>query len=447
MPMAVSGTGSHVESEALLRRGEKVIAGGVVSLNRKVEPAIAFVRAKGSRIWDADGREYLDYHAAFAPHLLGHNDPGVNAAVVQAMEDGWSLMGSGTTPWEVRVAELLCDAVAGLERVQLTNSGSEATANAIRLSRAWTGRQDIVLTLGGYNGWHNDVARTVMPAAAEIGARVSPGEYPFLPMSAGIPEEVRRRVHVVNFNDIASVEHVLERHPIACILTEPVLQNIGVLPPRPGYLKELRRLSSRHGAVLIFDEVKTGFRSALGGYQSIAGVTPDLSVFGKAVANGYPLGVIGGRADIMELVAAKDPARRVLISGTYNGHPMTVAAAIATLERLTRGGGELYRSLEARGARLQAGLEALYREKGWKAVVSRIGSAFCTYFSDHVPVDWHDLAASHDFDLDRRYRRQLIHHGVYHFPLPTKQGSLSAAHTDEDIDRTLDLTRVAMSRV
>src|SRR5262249_27695154 len=143
----------------------------------------------------------------------------------------------------------------------LTNSGSEATANAIRLSRAWTGRQDIVLTLGGYNGWHNDVARTVMPTSEEIGARVSPGEYPFLPMSGGIPEEVRRRVHVVNFNDAASVEHVLQKYPVACVLTEPVLQNIGVVPPRPGYLQELRRICSRHGTVLIFDEVKTGFRS------------------------------------------------------------------------------------------------------------------------------------------------------------------------------------------
>jgi glutamate-1-semialdehyde 2,1-aminomutase len=448
MPMAASGTGSrHAESEALLRRGEDVIAGGVVSLNRKVEPAIAFVRGRGSRIWDADGREYIDYHAAFAPHLLGHNDPEVNAAVVQAMEDGWSLMGSGTTPWEVRLAELLCGAVPGLEKVQLMNSGSEATANAIRLARAWTGREDIVLTLGGYNGWHNDVARTVMPAPAEIGARVSPGEYPFLPMSAGIPEEVRRRVHVVNYNDPASVEHVLQKYPIACVLTEPVLQNIGVVPPRPGYLQELRKICSRHGALLIFDEVKTGFRSALGGYQSIAGVTPDLSVFGKAVANGYPLGVIGGRADVMELVAAKDPARRVLISGTYNGHPMTVAAAIATLERLSREDGEIYRTLEARGERLQKGLEGLYREKGCPAVVSRIGSAFCTYFSDHVPVDWHDLAASHDFALDRRYRRELIDHGVYHFPLPVKQGSISAAHSDEDIDRTLEMTREALSKV
>jgi glutamate-1-semialdehyde 2,1-aminomutase len=453
MPMAASGTGKTaaaarpVASEELFRRSRDVIAGGVVSLNRKVQPALAFVRAEGSRIWDADGREYIDYHAAFAPHLLGHNDPEVNGAVVRAMQEGWSLMGSGTTPWEVRLAELLRAAVPSLEKLQLTNSGSEATAHAIRLSRAWTGRNEILLTLGGYDGWHNDVARTVMPTLDQIGPRVSPGAYPFLPLSAGIPEEVRKRVHVVNFNDSASVEDVLRRRPVACVLTEPVLQNVGVLPPRPGYLQELRRLCTQYGTLLVFDEVKTGFRAALGGYQSISGVTPDLSVFGKAVANGYPLGVIGGRGDVMNLFDDPDPARRVLVAGTYNGHPMTVAAAIATLERLGREGGELYRTLELRGARLQAGLEALYREKGWSAVVSRIGSAFCTYFGDHVPVDWHDLAAGHDFDLDRRYRRALIDHGIYHFPLPAKQGSLSAAHSDADIDRTLEMTQAAMSAV
>ncbi|HXX95110.1 MAG TPA: aminotransferase class III-fold pyridoxal phosphate-dependent enzyme, partial [Planctomycetota bacterium] len=319
------------QSEQIARRSAESIAGGVVSLNRKVDPPIAFVRARGSRLWDADGKEYIDYHAAFAPHILGHNDPEVNAAVRKAMEDGWSLMGSGPTPWEMTLAELLRDSVPSLESVQLANTGSEATAHAIRLARAWTGHDDIIVTLGGYNGWHNDVARTVMPPLSEIGLRVSPGEYRFLPLSAGIPRDVQRRVHVVNFNDAESVEYVMHRHPVACVLTEPVLQNIGVVPPRTGYLQALRTLCDRHGALLVFDEVKTGFRSALGGYQSIAGVRPDLSVFGKAVANGYPLGVIGGRADILRLFDAKDPHRRVLISGTYNGHPMNVAAAIATV--------------------------------------------------------------------------------------------------------------------
>ena len=430
----------YAESETLAKRSAKSIAGGVVSLNRKVDPAIVFVRAQGSRLWDADGNEYIDYHAAFAPHLLGHNDPGVNAAVKEAMDRGWSLVGSGPTPWEMRLAELLRQAVPTLENVQLTNTGSEATAHAIRLARAWTGRDDIVVTLGGYNGGHNDVARTVMPSLQEVGPQVSPGEYRFLPLSAGIPEEVRRRVHVVNFNDLDSVEYVLRRYPVACVLTEPVLQNIGVVPPLPGYLEGLRTLCDRAGAVLVFDEVKTGFRCALGGYQSIAGVRPDLSVFGKAVANGYPLGVIGGRSEIMDLFDAKDPLRRVLISGTYNGHPLNVAAAIATVERLLQGGGEVYRRLETLGARLQAGLESIAAAKGIRARVSRIGSAFCTYFVDRLPIDWHDLATHHDFDLDRRMRRELIQRGVYHFPLPCKQGSISAAHTESDILRTLEIT-------
>jgi len=433
------------ESETIARRSAESIAGGVVSLNRKVDPAIVFVRAQGSRLWDADGNEFVDYHAAFAPHLLGHNDPGVNGAVREAMERGWSLVGSGPTPWELKLAELIRRAVPTVESVQLANTGSEATAHAIRLSRAWTGRDDILLMLGGYNGWHNDVARTVMPSLDDIGPRVSPGEYPFLPLSAGIPKDVTRRVHIVNYNDPESVEYVMKRHPIACVLTEPVLQNIGIVPPRPGYLAALRELCDRHGALLVFDEVKTGFRAALGGYQSIAGVTPDLSVFGKAVANGYPLGVICGKRDIMRLFDAKDALRRVLISGTYNGHPFNVAAAIATIERLSENGGEVHRRLEALGARMQSGLEKLFAAKGRTVRVSRIGSAFCVYFCDHIPVDWHDLAAHHDFAFDARYRRALIERGVYHFPLPCKQGSISAAHTEADIERTLEITRDALA--
>jgi len=437
----------HRQSALLFKRAATSIAGGVVSINRKVEPQLAFVRGKGSRIWDADGREYLDYHAAFAPHLLGHNDPGVTAAVLKAIEAGHSLMGSGTTPWEVRLAELLREAVPFLERVQITNTGSEATAHAIRLSRAFTGRQDIVLPLGGYNGWHNDVARTVMPPLEQTGPRVSPGEYAFLPLSAGIPEGSRRLVHLVNFNDLASVEYVLQRYPTACVLTEPALQNIGVIPPQPGYLAGLRKLCDRHGALLVFDEVKTGFRAALGGYTERCQVTPDLAVYGKAIANGYPIGVIGGRAEVLDLFAHPDPAKRVLISGTYNAHPFTSAAAIATLERLMHEGGSVYAQLEHLGARLQTGLEALFKERGREAVVSRIGSAFCAYFCDHVPRDWHDLASSHDFEFDRRYRLALINRGIYHFPMPCKQGSISAAHTEADIDHTLETTREVLKKL
>ena len=437
-PQTVAPASAHAQSLSISERSAHVIAGGVVSLNRKVEPQLVFTKAQGSKLTDADGHEYIDYHAAFAPHLLGHNHPVVNDAVKRAMDDNWSLMGSGTTPWELRLAELLTETIASFDTIQVTNTGSEGTAHAIRLSRAHTGRNDIILPVGGYNGWHNEVAREVMAPIAELGPRVSPGEYRFIPLSAGIPEGTRARVHMVNFNDLASVEYVMQRYPIACIMLEPVLQNVGIIPPAPGYLAGLRKLCDQHGVVLVFDEVKTGFRSALGGYQSICGVRPDLSVFGKAIANGYPLGVIGGRHEIMDLFHTPDRAKRVLVAGTYNAHPFNTAAAIATIELLREG--QVHPRLETLGARMQAGLEQIFAERGITAVVSRLASAFCVYFGDHIPVDYHDLCATHDFELDKRYRRALVDRGIYHFPLPCKQGSISFSHSDEDIARTLEIT-------
>lgn len=434
------------ESNAgLNKRAAASIAGGVVSLNRKTEPALAFVKAQGSRLWDADGREFIDYHAAFAPYILGHNHPQVNQAVTEAMSAGWSLMGSGTTPWEIALAETLRACVASLDRVQITNTGSEATAHAIRLSRAFTGREDIILTLGGYNGWHNDVARAVAPSLAAVGPRVSPGEYPFVASSAGVPEGVARRVHIVNYNDAASIEYVMKRYPIACVLTEPVLQNVGVMPPLPGYLQAVRDLCTRNGSVLIFDEVKTGFRAALGGYQSVCGIKPDLSVFGKALANGYPMGAIGGRQDIMDLFDHPDAAKRVLIAGTYNAHPLTVAAALATLNILRANDGAVYRQLDATTGGLTEGLRGIFAAKGVPFTISRLGSAFCVYFMDHVPVDLHDLQTHNEAAFDVKYRRALIERGIYHFPVACKQGSVSAAHTQGDIAKTLEVTREVVS--
>jgi glutamate-1-semialdehyde 2,1-aminomutase len=274
----------------------------------------------------------------------------------------------------------------------------------------------------------------------KVGPRICPGEYRFVPLSAGMPQGIANRVHVINFNDLDSVAWVFHRYPTACLITEPILQNIGIIKPAPGYLQGLRNLCDRHGVVLVFDEVKTGFRHALGGYQSLCGVQPDLATFGKAIANGYPLGAIAGRRDLMDLFTTMDPERRVLIAGTYNGHPVPVAAAIATLEKLIRDKDLLYPRLEQLGARMEAGLAELFKERGLTATVARQGSAFAVYFMDHLPVDWHDLAKHHDMEVDRRYRRALIEKGVYHFPVPTKQGSISAAHTEQDIDRTLEIT-------
>lgn len=431
-------------SAAIFRANRKVIPGGVVSVNRAVQPEIAFVRGRGSRVWDADGNEYIDYHAAFAPYILGHNDPDINGAVRRALDKEATLMGAGTGPLEGEAAGRIVRHVPSVDSVMLTNTGSEATYHALRIARAHTGRDGVIVMQGGYNGWHNDVAVNVMTPLDAIGPRVSPGEYSVLPISAGIPEHVLRDVHVVNYNDLDSVRHVLQRHPIAALILEPILQNIGIVKPKPGYLEGLREICDEAGALLIFDEVKTGFRHALGGYQGLCGVAPDLSVFGKALANGYPIGAIGGRAELMDYFVHPDPARRVLIAGTYNAHPIPCAAAVATIDKLAKNEKANYNRLYALGDRMQKGLETLFSEFGVCATICRQGSAFCAYFMDREPADWHDIAEHHDFDLDVRYRTALIERGIYHFPLATKQGSISLAHTEADIDLTLERTREAL---
>ncbi len=435
----------NIPSEEITALASQYIAGGVVSLNRKVKPNIVFKSAKGSKMYDIEGKEYIDYHAAFAPHFLGHNYAEVNQAVAKSMNDFTSLMGTGTNQWEAELSQLLCQAVPSMELVQITNTGSEATAHAIRLSRAYTGREDIILIMGGYNGWHNEVARAVMPTLAQTGPFVTVGEYPFIPMSAGIPEMTKRRVHIVNFNDLDSVEYVMKRYPIACVLLEPVMQNIGVVHPQQNYLKDLYDLCERNGTVCIFDEVKTGFRTALGGYQSVAGIKPHLSVFGKAVANGFPLGVIGGRKEIMSLFDDPIPQKRVLIAGTYNAHPFNTAAAIATLKILKNP--QVYEQIENVSQHLYDGLEQLFQDKGIDIVLSTNASAFCVYFSKVVPQNLHDILHHVDFAFDIKYRQALIEKGIYHIPLACKQGSVSYSHSMEDIDKTLEITRQVLSEI
>jgi glutamate-1-semialdehyde 2,1-aminomutase len=245
---------------------------------------------------------------------------------------------------------------------------------------------------------------------------------------------------VVQFNDLDAARQVLESVPIAAVMLEPVLQNIGVVQPLPGYLEGLRALCDDHGTLLVFDEVKTGFRNGLGGYQAICGVRPDLATYGKAVANGYPLGVIGGKERYMRLFSDPDPARRVLIAGTYNGHPVPVAAAIATLRKLRDRGDEIYGHTEALAQRMQDGLDAIFAKAGHTVTIVRQGSAFVVYFMDHAPRNWLDLVRHNDMEIDRRYRAAMIERGVFHFPVPAKQGSISFAHTVDDIDATLAIT-------
>jgi len=435
---------NYFKSREILKRNQRFIPGGVVSVNRAVQPEIVFTRGLGAYVWDADGNRYIDYHAAFAPHLLGHNNSHVNAAVASVVSNGASLFGTGTTELEGKLAELICTHIPAIESVQFLNTGSEATAQAIRVARAATGRDHIITIQGGYNGWHNDVSCNLMTPLKELGPRRSPGEYPYKAISAGVPPEHQRLVHSVNFNDLESVRYVCERYPVAALITEPILQNIGIVKPAPGYLQGLRELADSYGFVLIFDEVKTGFRHALGGYSQIAGVTPDLMVLGKAMANGYPISALGGKRQLMNYFTHSDPSQRVLLAGTYNAHPVPTAAAIATMELLLANNGGVYSRLEHLGAMMEDGLEDIIHRTSLRAIVSRQGSAFCLYLMDHLPKDWHDLAQHHDFDLDARMRRELVEKGIYFFPAPIKQCSISLAHTEADLAETLTQVEKAL---
>lgn len=411
-----------------------------MSVNRAIAPDRVFVKAKGAYLWDDTGRRYIDYHAGFAPYLFGHCDDEVDGAVIEAIRSGASLVGAGTTPWEAELAEMLAESVPGIEQLQLTSTGSEAVSYALRLARAHTGRDAIVVMQGGYNGWADYVSYNLMDPKPLVEDHRPGEEYPLRVTTGGIPQVIGQTVRVIEFNDLEAAARVLATGEIAAIILEPVLQNIGVVKPQPGYLEGLRELCDARGTVLIFDEVKTGFRHALGGYQEISGVTPDLCTFGKAVANGYPLGVVGGRREIMALCGSSDPARRVVVAGTYNGHPVNVAAARATLMRLRQGDGAVYRRLEELGARMEEGLKRVFAQRPYATTLVRQGSAFTLYFMDHAPVSWRDIAIHNDNARDLAYRRAMIEAGIFHFPVATKQSSISLAHSEADIDATIEAT-------
>jgi glutamate-1-semialdehyde 2,1-aminomutase len=433
------------KSRALLARNEEVIPGGLASINRRAEPCIAFAKARGSRLWDVDGNEYIDYHAAFAAYILGHNDPAQAAAVKHALDSGRSNYGSGPTDDEGELARRFLSCVPGADKVQFFNTGSEATAQAIRVARAATGRDHVILMQGGYNGNQNVVAANLMNTVAQLGGKqVAGDEYPLVPLTAGIPESERKLLHAVEFNDLAAVRTLLKRYEVAALITEPVLQNVGIVKPLPGYLEGLRELADSARFVLIFDEVKTGFRAGLGGYQGLCGVVPDLSTFGKALANGFPIAALAGKRALMDLAISDDPLRRVLIAGTYNCHPVAVAATNVTLKTLADPKADVYGRLERLAQQLEEGQRRLFHDFRVTATINRVGSAHCVYFMERAPNNWWDIITMHDFDFDTRYRRELIERGIYYFPVPVKQGSISAAHAEHDIAQTLDATESAL---
>jgi glutamate-1-semialdehyde 2,1-aminomutase len=424
-------------SASWMARNSAYIPGGVSSSNRIIDPPLMFAKADGAYLWDVDGKRYTDYHAAFAPYLLGHNFRPVNEAVIDVLRRGDSLYGAGATVLEGDLAELICKNVPAVEKLCVLNTGSEATSLAVRMSRAITGRQHVIVVQGSYNGNGDELACNVFNTLAEIGPRVSPGEYPLRPLGAGTTIETTRFVHPINFNDLESVRYICRRYPVAAMITEPVLQNIGIVHPANGYLAGLRALADEFGFLLVFDEIKTGFRHAIGGYTEISGVTPDLVTYGKAIANGYPLAVLGGKRKYMDSIIHRDPARRPLVSGTYNGHPVAVMAAIRTVEYLLANRRQVYDHLEALGRQMESGLNKVFAAHGVTVSIARQGSAFAFYLMPHNPTDLHDLMGKHDFDRDVAIRRALIERGVFVVPIATKQCSISAAHTADDVEYAL----------
>jgi glutamate-1-semialdehyde 2,1-aminomutase len=431
-------TASSEALNSLIERNNTYIPGGISSANRMIDPAVAFVRGEGAYIWDINDKRYVDFHAGFAPYLLGHNFGPVNKAVIDVLASGDSLFGAGMSYLEGKLAELICETIPCVDKVTFLNTGSEATSLAIRLGRAITGRRHFIVMQGGYNGNHDELACNVINSIDEIGPFVSPGEYPLRPLGAGTTIEQTRFVHVINFNDLDSVRYVCRRYPVAALITEPVLQNVGVICPSDGYLEGLRKIADEYGFILVFDEVKTGFRHSLGGYSEIAAVTPDLAVYGKSVANGFPLALLGGKTEFMNHLNHPDVLRRPFVAGTYNGHPIAIAAAIRTIEYLIEHRESLYHKLDSLGKQVELGIQESFARHGIKGCVARQGSAFSFYLMSQAPKNLHDIIQYHDMKKDLAIRCELLKHGVFFMPIATKQCSISAAHTSGDIEFAIE---------
>jgi glutamate-1-semialdehyde 2,1-aminomutase len=427
---------TNERSRELLERAMKVTPGGVNTARRKIEPPLCVARGHGAYVEDLDGNRYIDYHAAYGAILLGHSHPAVNERVAATMEDQ-VLFGVGTTEVEVEVAEKIVQHVPSAEQVVVCGSGSEATFHAIRLARAVTGRSKILKFQGHYHGFHDYVLRNVMSAPDMIGKRD--------PMSAGMLDAAVDATLVCRYNDEQNVREAFEREgeQIAAVIVEPVAHNSPSIPPVDGFLESLRQVTSEHGSLLIFDEVITGFRHALGGYQSICGVMPDLSTFAKAIANGFPMAAIAGRRDLLEQFNTTATGN-VTFAGTYNGGAPAMAAALATIETLERE--PVHEHLFALGDRMRDGLRGISEELGVPTVVSGYGSLYVMLFMEG-PLRSYDDVVRNDRELFVAYRKELVRRGVLEMPENIGRNHIMYSHTEEDIDRSLEVAREALRAV
>jgi glutamate-1-semialdehyde 2,1-aminomutase len=422
-------------SQKLFARARKVIPGGVNSPVRafrsvNLEPPF-IIRGKGSKVYDVDGNEYIDYVGSWGPMILGHAHPAIVYAVRERVSRGASF--GAPTILEIEMAEELCNALPSLEMVRMVNSGTEATMSAIRLARGYTNRKKIIKFAGCYHGHVDALLVAAGSGATTLG----------VPDSAGVPEEFTRHTLSAVYNDLNSVDELLAAAAgeIAAIIVEPVAGNMGTIPPEPGFLEGLRERCSSHGIVLIFDEVMTGFRVAWGGAQCLYDITPDLTCLGKIIGGGLPVGAFGGRREIMECLA---PLGAVYQAGTLSGNPLAMAAGVETVRLLKEE--NPYPGLEENAAWLGSEIDRLFSEFSIPHYCTRVGSMFCTYFTDTRVRDY-ESAKESDCELFARFFAGLLKRGIYVAPSQFEAGFLSAAHSREDLERTLEAVRASLAEI
>jgi glutamate-1-semialdehyde 2,1-aminomutase len=422
------------QSRKLQKRAEQLIPGGVNSPVRAFravggEP-LFIVRGQGSHLWDADGNEYVDYVCSWGPLILGHAAPTVIEAVISAARSGTSF--GASTPAEADLAELVIGAFPHMQKVRFVSSGTEATMSAIRLARAYSKRKYIVKFEGCYHGHADALLVKAGSGVATLG----------IPGSAGVPEEFTQFTLALPFNDTDALEHAFKkfRHQIACVIVEPVVGNMGCVPPARGYLEALRAITSRDKALLIFDEVMTGFRIAFGGAQELYAIQPDLTTMGKIIGGGLPVGAYGGPSEIMDLVAPLGP---VYQAGTLSGNPLAMAAGYAAL-RYLREHRDVYAKLDKLAAELVVGVATAAKDAGVMMCHNRVGSMFTWFFAPGPVTDW-NAAAKSDTEAFGRFFRSMLENGIYLPPSQFEAAFLGAAHTEHDVQQTIAAAKQAFA--
>lgn len=423
------------QSSDLQLRAEKLFPGGVdspVRAFRSVGGNPPFVvRGKGAYLWDADGNRYIDYFGSWGPMILGHAFPPVIDAIQKAAANSASF--GASTQSEGDLAELVTDAFPSIEKLRFVSSGTEATMSAIRLARAFTGRNYVIKFEGCYHGHSDGLLVKAGSGVATFG----------IPGSAGVPNEVVRYTLALPFNDISAVEAAFAEHrgEIACIILEPVVGNMGCVPPADGYLQALREITRQENALLIFDEVMTGFRVAYGGAQDLYGIEPDITTLGKIIGGGLPCGAFGARAEIMDLLAPLGP---VYQAGTLSGNPLAMAAGIATVGYLKEHRGEVYAKLEKLSATVADGIAKAAAESGVPLTTNRVGSMFTWFFTQNRVTDF-ESASTSDAAAFGRFHRAMLDQGIWLPPSQYEAAFLSTSHTAEDIAVTIDAARKAFA--